>query len=235
MKRFAACIALMVLMSVAIPPIAMAQNYPTLQYYVTDDAGVLLDYEYYDIETVCSNIYSETGAEMAVLIVNTTLPDGINIFAVKTFEKNGLGQEGEDNGLLLVVSTDEKAWRIDVGYGLTGVLPNSRAGAIGTEILAPALNQSLYYDGIYDTVSAIGQIIIDEYVGAPAKEKSHYPISFIPLTFWELVIVVGIILFLSVVTKGRIILWLPMFLSGGKGGKRWGGGRSGGGGAGGKF
>ena len=234
MRRLAFFTALIGISLSIAAPACTGTEYPTLEYKFTDQVGVLYGSEIYDIEGVCASVYSQTGAEMAVLVVNTTQPDGITIFTVETFEKNGLGQEGEDNGLLLVVSTGESAWRIEVGYGLQGVLSNSRVGMLADDVLVPHLNQSYYYDGIYETVLALGQIIVDEYVGEPAKEKNPYPISFIPLTFWQLVLAIVVIVVLTIVTKGRIIFWLPFLLSGGKGGKNWGGGRSGGGGEGGK-
>lgn len=214
---------------------AAATDYPTLVYYVTDQVGVLTDYEEYDIEDICVDVYEQTGAEMAVLIVNTTLPDGINIFAVKTFEQNGLGQEDKDDGLLLVISTEESAWRIEVGYGLEGVLPDSMVGDIGTTYLEPYLASADYYTGIYETAYALGAEIVENYEGTPHESESQYPIPWIPLKTWQLVIVVGAVATLAIVTKGRVFLfWLLFFRNWGGGGKSWGGGRSGGGGARGK-
>ena len=214
---------------------ASAIDYPTLQYYVTDQTNTLLPGEILDIQDLCVMVYNQTGAEMAVLVVNTTQPDGINVFATKTFQKNGLGQEGKDNGMLLVVSTDEKQWMVEVGYGLEGALPDARVGDICTTHLVPYLDQSDYYDGIYETIDYLGGEIFANYSGAPAEEKSPYPISWIPLTFWQLVLIAVVIIILGGITRGRIFFFIPILLGRGGGGKKWGGGRTGGGGAGGKW
>jgi uncharacterized protein len=224
---------LMVVTLVLASSLAVALEYPELDSYVTDLADALYDFEEEDIGRLCDYVYYQTGAEIAVLVVNTTYPDEINLYATRTFQQNGLGEKGEDNGLLIVVATDEKLWRVEVGYGLEGYLPDALVGNYSETYLVPRMQYGDYGKGLYDLVNNLGGIILEDYVGEPVKDP--YPISFIPLTFWELVIVVVVIGFLTVVTKGRIILWLPLLLSGGRGGKRWGGGRTGGGGAGGKW
>ncbi|MDG6220396.1 MAG: TPM domain-containing protein [Candidatus Thermoplasmatota archaeon] len=213
---------------------AYAVAYPDLEYYVTDQAGVLFLDEIYDIEANCEYVYLQKGVEMAVLIVNDTQPDDIFIFTLKTFEQNGLGQEGKDNGLLIVISVADQAWRIEVGYGLEGVLPDSKIGGIAEAYLVPFLAQEDYYSALLYTTEAIGNEILGAYDNSPPSTSSPYPISWIPLTCWELTLVALVVGALSIVTKGRIFLWLPFILMGKKGGgKNWGGGRSGGGGAGG--
>jgi len=214
---------------------AATADYPTLVYYVTDQVGVLTESEEYDIEDICVEVYEQTGAEMAVLVVNTTLPDGIDIFAVKTFEQNGLGQEDKDDGLLILVSTEEGAWRIEVGYGLEGILPDSKVGDIGTTYMEPYLAVADYYTGIYEAAYALGVEILDNYEGSPQSSDSQYPIPWIPLKTWQLVLVIGVVATLAIVTKGRVLFWLLFFRNWGGGGKSWGGGRSGGGGARGKW
>jgi len=223
-------------------PALAAGEYPRLEYYVTDRAGVLLLSEVQDIEDVCVEVYSKRGAEMAILIVNTTAPDDIVTYGVRTFERNALGQKGKDDGLLMVIATDTKEWRVEVGYGLEGVLPDALVGRIADTHLVPFLNQSDFYDGILYTAAFLGQEIITNYTsGGPPKQAApaDYPIPWLPCTAWQLVVIV-VVLALTAGTKGRILMWIPYMIlgrggDGGGGGRSWGGGRSGGGGAGGKF
>jgi uncharacterized protein len=207
-------------------------GYPTLDNYVTDNAGVLTSGEIYDIGLLCLEVYQEKGAEFAVLIVNTTQPDGIDLFAVKTFEENGLGQEGKDNGLLILLSTDEEEWRVEVGYGLEGVLPDSKVGSIGDDHMEPFLAQGDFYNGLLYTTAFLGLEVLDHYEEGepPEDEGSPYPIPWLPLTTWQLVVVILVFFGVLVITKGRSGLWIGGLLHG-KGGRKWGGGRSGGGGA----
>ncbi|OGS56816.1 MAG: hypothetical protein A3K60_06950 [Euryarchaeota archaeon RBG_19FT_COMBO_56_21] len=222
----------LVLLALVLSQGTASAEYPTLVYYVTDQVGVLTSSEEFDIQSVCVEVYEQTGAEIAVLVVNTTLPDGIDMFAVKTFEQNGLGQEGEDDGLLILVSVEENAWRIEVGYGLEGILPDSKVGDIVTANLVPYLAVSDYYSGLYYTTYAVGLEIVTNYSGTPHTSESQYPIPWIPLKTWQLAVVIGAIVVLGVLTKGRaFLLWMLFSRNWGGGGKNWGGGRSGGGGA----
>ena len=217
---------------VILSPLATAQEYPELEDYVTDLAHALYDFEEEDIGNLCDTVYWECGAEIAVLVVNTTYPSDINTYATRTFQDNGLGQGGKDNGLLILVVTDTSEWRVEVGYGLESVLPDALVGNYSETYLEPPMAYGDYSTGIYDLVNNLGGEILENYEGEPPKNP--YPISFIPLTFWQLVIVVTIMVFLIVITKGRIFFFLP-YLIGKGGGKNWGGGRSGGGGAGGRW
>jgi len=207
---------------------------PVLEYYVTDEAGVLFIDEIYDIEDICLEVDINTGAQIAVVIVETTQPDGIDLFAFETFDQNGIGQEGKDNGLLILISVDEKMWRIEVGYGLEGILPDVLVADIARNSLEPYLNASDYYSGIYLTTYEIGEIILENYDGEPPEDDGPwYPIPFIPLNWWQLTLAIIVLIGVFILTNGGIYFWVGGAF--GKSGGGFGGGRSGGGGAKGRF
>jgi len=219
------------LLAAASPVLAEDDDYPTLKYWVTDNANVLLIGEELDIEALCVEVFEEKGAEIAVLTVNTTAPDDISMYALRTFEKSALGQEGKDDGLLVMVSTDDRGWRIEVGYGLEGVLPDSMVGSIADTYLVPDLERGDYYSGLLYTVAFLGRQILDHYEEGESTEEDGdpYPISWLPLTWGQLILVIVVFVAIALLTGGRG-LWLGGLFSG-SGGRRWGGGRSGGGGA----
>jgi uncharacterized protein len=231
----AIALAMLLFLTAASPVNAEDDDYPTLKYWVTDNANVLLYEEELDIETLCIEVFEKKGAEIAVLTVNSTAPDDISMFALRTFEKNALGQEGKDDGLLVMVSTDDRSWRIEVGYGLEGVLPDSLVGSIADDHMKPFLLEGDYYSGLLYTVAYLGEEILDHYEeGEPPKDDGDpYPISWLPLTWGQLILVVVIFIIIALLTGGRG-LWLGSLFYG-SGGRRWGGGRSGGGGARGRY
>ena len=145
-------------------------------------------------------------------------------YAVKTFEATGLGKQGKDNGVLIVLSLNEDRWRIEVGYGLEGILNDAKVGRIGRDYLEPYLAEEDYGTGLYETVTALGTAIIE----GDSVPREDYPVPGIPLNRDQLIVIV-IAAAALIVTKGRIFLWI------GRGSKRFGGGRSGGGGAGGTY
>lgn len=158
-------------------------------------------------------------------MVNTTGTLSIDQFAVKTFELSQLGQKGVDNGLLLVVAVGDRHWKIEVGYGLEGVLNDAKVGSIGRTYLNPAFESGEFGEGIYNAVYAMG----NEVLNSDAAQPADYPIPGIPLNWWQLVIAGVVLVILIVVTRGAIFFWIGGVF------RRGGGGKSGGGGAGGKW
>ena len=212
-------------------PAAAADDVPTVYLYVNDLASphALVTTEARDIQDICFQVDLDTTAEIAVLIVNTTAPLGIDAFAVRTFEVNGIGKSGQDNGVLILLSTDDRDWRIEVGYGLEGVLTDGFVGRVGREEMLPYVSAGDFYTGIYNATVAIGQKIVDEYEPGPG---AHPPPRLIVIDWRTVAIGVAIFIVVSVITKGRVALWVvgSIFKRGG-----FGGGRSGGGGASGRF
>ena len=236
--KIAGPLSLVLLCMMLVPglPVLAEDEYPTLKYWVTDQAGVLTMGEELDIEALCVEVFEDKGAEIAVLVVNSTEPDEISMYALRTFEKNPLGQEGKDDGLLVVISVDSREWRVEVGYGLEAVLPDSLVGNLADEHLVPFLQEGDYYSGLLYFVAFLGEKILDNYEAGepPEDDGSPYPISWLPLTWGQLLLAIVVFIVFALVTKGKAGLWIGSLMSG-SGGRRWGGGRSGGGGARGRY
>jgi uncharacterized protein len=210
---------------------------PTIEPYVNDNAGILSYSEYVDLDDFCYLVELNNTCEIAVLTVNTTMPIGINDYALRTFEKNGIGQRGRDNGILIVLSADEKAWRVVTGAGVANILNGVELSALSDAYLVPYLESGDLPGGLVHFTRAIGFDLVDNYQFSEPPQP-NYPISFIPLEDWQLVLAIVIVGIAGVLTKGRIFLWLIYLVTmgrvgGGRGG--WGGGRTGGGGSRGRF
>jgi uncharacterized protein len=204
---------------------------PTLDYYTTDLSGALSEDDVYYINQLCYEVDLNSSCEMAVVVVNTTYPHDIDYFALRTFQHNGIGKAGSDNGVLVVVATDDGVWRIEVGYGLEGVLTDVRVDRLAREFLEPNMTEGSYGDGLFELTYAMGVILESEYVGDRSSSPA-FPVGGVPLTAGQWAIVIVVLVVLIVLTKGSVlrpILWVLLLLSGGRGG--FGGGRSGGGGA----
>ena len=217
-KRILIPLTLLFVGAFLLAPKAVAQDIPSVYLYVNDltSPPTLLRSEVDDITSICYQVDNLTSAEVAVLIVNSTQPLGISQFAVKTFQSNGIGKAGRDNGVLIVVSTNERQWRIEVGYGLEGVLNDAKVGSIGRSTIEPALASGDLYSGIYDATLQVGQEIVDHYNGQ-ANNPSLFTWN------WK-GIAITIAIFL--LTGGSVISVRGIYRRSG-----YGGGRSGGGGA----
>ncbi len=214
-------------------PLPRDPGIPTdLEYYVNDRAGVLSDDDIYYIGQLCNEVDTNNSCEIAVLVVNTTGQYDIDYYSLRVFEYNGIGKSGQDNGVLIVVATDERTWRVEVGYGLEGILTDHTVAELTRNYLAPNMTAGHYGDGLFELTYAIGVIIEDNYTGGHSGTPA-FPIDGVPLTWWQLGLIAVVFVILIIVTKGRLlfpIIWI-LSLLGGRGGGGFGGGRSGGGGA----
>lgn len=146
---------------------------PTIVPYVNDFAGVIEPQYESAINDYATQLEASTTAEIAVLTVRTTQPMPIEDYAVRVFEKNGIGQKGKDNGILIVVAIDDRRWRIEVGYGLEGTINDAKAGRIGREYITAYFREEKYGEGLYLTVQTLGEIIKgDEELSAQFDESS---------------------------------------------------------------
>ena len=208
------------------------EGIPKLEYYVTDEVGVL--YNYYEVEDVCYTIDEETSCEIAVLVVNSTLPRSANEFALRTFQMNEIGKEGKDNGVLILIVTSTREWKVEVGYGLEGVITPTFLSQVASDYVIPYLEEDDFGEGVYNMALFIGTEILDKYE-EPESGDPAFPIGGIPLTTTQWIIIIVVLIALTAVTRGRIWYLLFFILSFGRRGGGFGGGRSGGGGGGGRF
>lgn len=224
MRKLAAAILILATLAPAFSGTVMAQDVPTIYLYVNDFVGVLTYDEVAALDNICNELDIYNSDEIAIVIVNTTQPLGIDMYAFETFYANGVGKEDENNGVMILISVSEELWRIEVGYGLEGILTDSKVGSIGDENLEPYMAVGDYYPGIYYTLTAI----IETLVADPSQQGGGGESLFgLHISWRHVAIALVVFLILAVITKGRILLWIGnIFTRGG-----FGGGRSGGGGA----
>lgn len=127
--------------------------------YVVDDAGIIDQNARSALAGRLHELEQKTGVQMIVLTVQTT--DGIPIeeYAVNKATEWKLGQKGKDNGLLFVVALKDRKYRIETGYGLESVVPDSLAGTIGRQYLVPAFRRGAYGEGIANASGALSEVI----------------------------------------------------------------------------
>jgi len=125
------------------------------QGYVNDYAGVLSEPVKAKLENIISRFEKQTTIEIAVVILKELKDYSIEEAAVELFEKWGIGKKDKDNGVLLILSLKERKVKIEVGYGLEGIIPDSVAGRILDIYGVPFLKNNEFDKGIYATVIGI--------------------------------------------------------------------------------
>jgi len=158
--------------------ILSAREVPPLSGPVNDYAAILSADEKETLESFLLALDRQTGVQIAVLTIPSLEGESLESFSLKTVEQWKLGQQGEDNGALLLVSLGDRAVRIETGYGLEGTLTDAKSGLIIRNVIAPRFREGKYGAGILVAVRNMAGIatdnreILSESVKNPLKEKS---------------------------------------------------------------
>ena len=246
---------LFILAFVLMPLSSLAQQpFPKPKGLINDFANVISPAYEQQLKTITTELLNRTGTPVVVVTMSDIGGEDYNEYANRLYETWGIGKKGEDKGVLIFVAIKERKMRIEVGYGLEGIIPDGLAGEIRDRYMIPYLKKNKFGEGLLNGTAAVSQIIAKDAgvkltsqvpVRAPKKRRSR--LSFLPLLF---------IFFLFMVVGrrrgGSWIFFLPLLMGGG--GPRhggggfggsfggfgggfggFGGGMSGGGGAGGSF
>ena len=213
----------------------------TPSHYVVDLAGIISDDVELRLDRYLQELEQKTTAQVVVLTIISLEGESIEEFSISTaHEKWKLGQKNKDNGVLLVVALKDRKYRIEIGYGLEGILPDSLVGSIGRKYLVPYFQKGDYSTGLYGaTLALISEIASSEGVeitGMPKLERRAYygrsPVGggILSAIFAILFFIGAIILFIK---HPRLFLFL--LLASSIGGRRGGWSSGGGFGGGGSF
>jgi LemA protein len=137
-------------------PLALAYSSPgTPEGYVTDFAYVLSPETVEVLNGELAAFETSTSNEIAIVTVQNMGGDYIENYTVKLFDEWGIGKKEKDNGVLLLLSVEERKMRIEVGYGLEGALPDSVAQRILNNQMTPLLKEGDYDGAVTAGVHAI--------------------------------------------------------------------------------
>jgi uncharacterized protein len=121
---------------------------PPLAARVTDRTGTLAEAERAALEDKLARFEQQTGNQLVVLMVPSTKPEPIEGYALRVAEAWKIGRKGADNGALFVVAKDDRKMRIEVGYGLEGVLTDAAARRIIADDVAPQFRAGRFAAGL---------------------------------------------------------------------------------------
>lgn len=127
--------------------------------YVNDFAHVLSSNAVVRLDHICAQLdHSQANTQVAILTVHSLDGDDPVEWANKIEGRWRIGKKGSDRGVLVLLAVDDHKWRIDVGYGLEGILPDGEIGDIGRSIV-PYLRTNDYDDAVLAAVGKIAQVI----------------------------------------------------------------------------
>jgi len=178
----------LLLLSPALAPAEQIQQiHPTG--YVTDFAGALSEAERARLEALCSELEQKTGAQMAVVTVQSLEGESIEQYSVDLFKHLGIGSKKDNRGVLLLLAPTERKYRIEVGYGLEPIINDARAGDAG-RAMVPYLRQGDYNSAVETAAWQLAKYIAEDrgvvLAGGPAAHpypandgESRFPVPWI--------------------------------------------------------
>jgi uncharacterized protein len=202
---------------------------PTAEFFVSDFANILNQTTKEHIIDVSKKLETLTGSQVVVATINSLDGASIEEYSLSLAREWGIGAKNKNNGLLLLVAVNDRKSRVEVGYGLEGILPDGKTGRFQDEYLLPYFKQGDYNGGIKNFFDAVVTEICKEYnvvipEGVLPVSKSEDKMNTKEIIFY-IVIIILLIVFSS---KGPRI---PFNNRGGRGGFGGGFGGFGGGGS----
>ncbi|WP_174624608.1 TPM domain-containing protein, partial [Candidatus Methylobacter favarea] len=142
---------------------------PDLSRRVTDLTGTLTTEQAQALENKLAAFEAEKGSQIAVLIIPTTQPEDIAQFGIRVADAWKVGRKNIDDGVILIIAKDDRQLRLEVGYGLEGVIPDAIAKRIIAETITPYFKAGDFAGGINAGVEQLMRLIEGEPLPAPQK------------------------------------------------------------------
>lgn len=177
MKKPINIIAAAIAVLLLILPVSAANKYPepTSRFFVNDFADVIEQAAEDEIYSKAAALQEKTTAQVVVVTVNTLDGEEPADYALGLGRQWGVGQEDEDNGIVLLLSKTERQIYIAVGYGLEGALPDSKTGRIIDVYGLDYLKKDDFSKGLLEIFGAIVNEVYIEYGEEP--EEGYTPIE----------------------------------------------------------
>lgn len=168
---------------------------------VNDFANVMDARTKQRLESTLTELEQRTGAEVAVVTVESVPEADVETAAVTLFKEWGIGKKSQDNGVLILCAVKDRRVRIEVGYGLESVITDAQSGRIIREQMVPRFKAGDYSGGLVDGTLTIAQLVA-RHAGVALPGAPVSPAPFIDRWNWlniiGMIIRVGIPLFFVV-------------------------------------
>ncbi len=141
--------------------------------HVIDQTGTLTAEQMATLEQTLTAFEARKGSQLAVLMVASSAPEEIEQYALRVAEQWKLGRKKVDDGAILVVAKNDRAMRIEVGYGLEGALNDLTSKRIISETILPRFKNQDFYGGITAGVEQVIRVVDGEPLPAPSARPGQ--------------------------------------------------------------
>lgn len=167
--------------------------------YAIDLAGVLSQQTRDQITALCTELQQKTKAQIAVVTIKSLNGQPIEDYSVDLATRLGIGPKSTNEGVLILLATDDHRYRIEVGYGLEPILPDGKVGGFGREAV-PYLRRNNYDAAVLLMTRRVADVIAADkgatLSGAPPRPPPQdqngslippiFILAFIVFVFWAI-------------------------------------------------
>lgn len=176
------------------------EGYERLTEIVTDNANIFTELQLEGLRTKLYQFESESTNQLVILTIDELGNETIEQYALEVFNQNNLGQEGKDNGILILFSKMDREVRIEVGYGLEPYITDAVASRIIRNTMIPKFKEEDYFGGLDEATDQIIEFLnnpeaLDEFK-AEIEAENEMP--------WWLLGIIGVFLMMFVAAGGFI-------------------------------
>jgi uncharacterized protein len=150
---------------------SLSENPVKITKYVTDETNTLTQSQINTLLKKLQDFDKSSSTQIVVYMVQSLGGESLEDVTQTIAEKNGIGRKGKNNGVLLFISKGDRKLRIEVGYGLEGVLTDAISSQIIRNDITPSFKKGNYYEGIDNGINSIIKVTTGEYT-ADEKSKS---------------------------------------------------------------
>ncbi|MFH0992318.1 MAG: TPM domain-containing protein [bacterium] len=155
---------IILLLLLALSGVTIAQvEIPILHQRVTDFTNTLSFSQWKALESLLQQFEDSTSNQLVIVLIPSLLQESIEDYTVRTFEKNQLGLRGKNNGVLMVIAKNDRIVKIEVGYGLEGVLTDALSSQIIEREIKPSFRNNDFHGGMKAGAQAIIAATAGEY------------------------------------------------------------------------
>jgi uncharacterized protein len=182
---------LAVLLGVAAGPAHAQAALPAFEGLVVDRTGTLTAAQQASLDEKLTAFQARKGTQVAVLIIPSTQPETIEQYGVRLAEAWKIGRRNVDDGAILIVAKDDRSVRIEVQYGLEGVLTDITSGRIIRDTIVPLFREGDFYAGINAGLDQMLKVIDGEPLPPPDRAWERDRGTSLP---WPLLLIGGMVL-----------------------------------------
>lgn len=205
-----------------------SDNPAQLVKYVTDETGTLNANQITQLNNKLVSFNRTTSNQVLVYLIPSLNGESLEDYSIRLTEKNKIGKKDKNNGVLVLIVKDDRKIRIEVGYGLEGVLTDAMSSKIIRNDFTPQFKSGKYYEGIDKGIDAIISVTKGEYTADKNQNDMNAECCFgMPIFVMLIFGIIFIFIFTSII---RSMFGVGRSVYSGKSGwgSGWGGGFGGG-------